>query len=140
MTETTSLSLAERTDEDILEDIHRLVRSYKPLILSRGYFQYHVVHGVVMVEGHIKSALARQIFTDSLPDIEGVVAVDASKLYDDETLRYSLGKLLPDGVRVRTDHGVVVLTGHLPADMPVNALIGLVGEVHGVREVKADFA
>lgn len=129
-----------RTDLDILEDIHQLIRSYQPLTVSRGFFRYSVQSGVVTVEGHIKSSLSREIFTHKIPLIEGVDAVDVSRLYDDETLRLSLGKLLPMGVRVRIEHGAVALTGRPAADLNVDELVGQIGEVAGVREVTVNFS
>jgi osmotically-inducible protein OsmY len=137
MAETTSI---ERTDEDILQDLHQMIRSYKPLIASRPYFRYSVHNNVVKVEGNIKSGFARQIFSESIPDLPGVMAVDDSELYDDEALRLALGKLLPVGVRVRIDHGHVILTGRLAPDIDADALKAMVGEVPGVREVLTDFA
>lgn len=129
-----------RTDEDILEDIHDFTRSYNPLVISRGHFFYNVQGGVVTVWGNIKSRFARQLFSKNLPNIEGVVAIDDSKLYDDETLRLEIGALLPMGVRVRVHHGLVTLTGQLPDDTSTDDLKGHLVTIPGVVAVNTDFS
>jgi osmotically-inducible protein OsmY len=133
------MNVGVRSDEDILEDLHDLARSYDPLKMSRGYFRYSVVNGVVQLQGHIKSALARRFLNDRIPDIEGVVAVDDSQLYDDDALAVEIGKLLPTGVRVRLSHGAAVLTGVLPGEVSAEELIGSVAELPGVRTVTTGF-
>jgi hypothetical protein len=140
MAHVTHSTVIPHTDEDILEDIHNLVRSYKPLITSRGYFHYRVQTGVVTVWGNIKSRSAHQLFTKNLPDVDGVIAVDDSKLYDDETLRLQIGNLLPMGIRVRIHNGLVTLTGRLPDGMSTDDLKGKLVTVPGVVAVNTDFS
>ncbi len=138
MTEETTYILI--TDEDILESLHQLVRSHKPLITSRNHFRFNVQSGVVTIVGNIASHSARRILTDNIPDLPGVVAVDDSALYDDETMRFDLGKLLPSGVRVRINHGQVILSGRLPEDISAEDAKGRVAEVAGVRDVMTTWA
>ncbi len=129
----------EKTDEDILHDLNRLVRSYKPIIMSRGRFQYSVRNGVVTLTGNINTKLNRVLFLDELAQLDGVVALNDTHLYDDDTLRITIGKLLPEGVRVRCDHGAVKLIGRLPQDVSAEELQGRVAEVPGVRAVTTHF-
>lgn len=124
-----------RTDEDILEDVHRLVRSYQPLKMAQTHFRCHVRSGVVKVTGHINSELNRQLFLHNLPDIEGVMAVDDSELFDDDNLRLTIAKLIPNGVRLRVNYGIVALNGHLPAGTHVDELKGMLAELPGVKAV-----
>jgi hypothetical protein len=139
MAHATHSTAIPHTDEDILEDIHNLVRSYKPLITSRGHFYYRVQTGVVTVWGNIKSRSAHQLFAKNLPDVDGVIAVDDSKLYNDETLRLEIGKLLPMGIRTRIHNGLVTLTGQLPADTNADDIKGELVTVPGVIAVNTDF-
>lgn len=129
----------ERTDEDIMQDLHRLVRSYKPLIMSRGRFRYHVRNGVVMLSGNINTRVNRQLFVDEIVQLDGVVALDDTHLYDDDTLSLMIAKLLPNGVRLHCDHGVIILTGRLPDDVSADELVGRITEVPGVRAVTTKF-
>lgn len=137
MSETTPIMI--HTDEDILEAIRQLVRGYAPLRASRSYFTVHVLSGVVIVEGNVATGLARHLFLENIAEIPGVVAIDDSKLYDDEALRFQIGKFLPIGVRVRIDHGVVVLTGHLPEGVSLDEVKGKIVETAGVRNLTTDF-
>ncbi|PJF44840.1 MAG: hypothetical protein CUN55_02030, partial [Phototrophicales bacterium] len=125
-----------RSDLEILADIHRLVQDTQALSLSRGHFQYTVQNGVVIVKGHISSRIGYELFVDNLMNIDGVVAVDDRELYDDETLRLNIGRILPKGLRVRIHHGVVALSGRMAADSPeVQEAIARIGEMPGVVNI-----
>lgn len=140
MAHATQTTVIPHTDEDIHEAIHDFVRSYKPLITSRNHFHYRVHSGVVTVWGNIKSRSAYQLFIKNLPDVDGVIAVETSKLYDDETLRLQIGKLLPMGVRVRVTHGLVTLTGQLPEGTSADDIKGELVTMPGVVAVNTDFS
>lgn len=100
-----------RPDIDIEEEIRGFIRSYDPLKQARGHFQFSCVNGNVKVWGHVRTVQAKRVLIDNIyPDIEGVVSLDASGLYDDESLRLEVGRLLPPGVLVRFNYGSVVLT------------------------------
>lgn len=122
-----------RPDEDILEDIREFVRGYDPLKRDREYFEYISENGYVTLIGHTRSTKARRVLVDNVPDIEGVLSVDASQLYDDETLRLDIGKVLPIGTFIRVNYGSVVITGSLPEDVDAGALVENVQAVPGVR-------
>lgn len=129
----------ERSDEDILGTIHELVRSYQPFYASHRYFHVAIKDGVVILEGHLRSMRARRLLVHQVGQVEDVVAVDDSRLYDDETLRFEIGKLLPEGTRVRISHGAVVLTGSLPQEVALDKLKGRIAEHPGVRDILTDF-
>ncbi|NJL95823.1 MAG: BON domain-containing protein [Anaerolineae bacterium] len=123
----------QRPDVDIAADIRRLERSFDPLKQARGHVSTLVQDGHVVLSGHVRSTLARRVLVDNVPDIPGVLSMDASALFDDETLRLKLGHVLPRGVFVRVNYGTVVLTGHLPDSVVLGDLIAKVGAVPGVR-------
>lgn len=122
-----------RPDEDILEDIREFVRGYDPLKRDREHFECTSVNGHVSLKGHTRSAKSRRVLVDNVPDVPGVVSMDASQLYDDETLRFDVGKVLPHGTFVRVNYGSVVITGTLPAGTDAHAVIEAVKSVEGVR-------
>lgn len=128
-----------RTDQDILEDLHTLVRTYDPLKISRPFLRFEVHNGYVKVIGHVSSARTEHLFSQEILKVEGVAAVNIDDLFDDETLRFEIGKLLPTGTRIRINHGHVVLTGFKPTDKTVEELMNDVGEMPGVQSVITQF-
>jgi osmotically-inducible protein OsmY len=122
-----------RPASDIEEDIRDLIRSYDPLKQARPFLDFHVEDGKVTLSGHVRSMQARRVFVDNVPDIPGVKKMDDKKLYDDETLRLDIGKVLPRGVRVRVNYGAVTIAGQLPADASAEDIIRAVKGVLGVR-------
>lgn len=134
MTETTTPPMI--TDEGILRSIHDFVRSYDPLNAAKEYLHFEVLNGVVRVSGHVQGERQKRVLLDNLPDIRGVMAVDSSGLYDDDSILYAVGLMLPRGVRARVSYGDVYLIGKRPDDLNVNELIMDVSEVPGVLEVK----
>ncbi|MBI5930160.1 MAG: hypothetical protein HY862_12685 [Chloroflexi bacterium] len=123
------------TDEDILESLHTLVRSHDQVRLSRSYFTYTVVSGVVKLVGNVKTPIVRRAFKDGVLQLAGVSAVDDTELYDDETILWAVGKVLPFGIRARLNHGAVALSGALPAGASAEEIVANVGEIPGVRLV-----
>ena len=71
-----------------------------------------------------------------MPTISGVVAVDDSNLYDDESLLYAVAKLLPLGVRARVEDGEVSLLGTPSADTTLSDLVLDIAEIPGVAKVR----
>lgn len=120
-------------DEDILEDIREFIRGYDPLKRDREHFDYTSVNGHVTLVGHTRSAKSRRVLVDNVPDVPGVMTMDASQLYDDETLRFDVGKVLPHGTFIRVNFGSVVITGTLPSGADANAVVEAVKAIEGVR-------
>jgi osmotically-inducible protein OsmY len=135
MVDTSPANKVYRPAEDISEDIAALIRRFQPLAQSRHWFTYTVAEGVVTVRGNIKSPVGARVLLDNLPDIPGVVAVNAADLHDDPTLRVAVGKLLPPGIVITIDFGRVVLSGQLPPRRKPEALIRKIEAVPGVRRV-----
>lgn len=123
------------TDEDILESLHTLVRSHDQVRLSRSYFTYTVVSGVVKLVGNVKTPIVRRAFKDGVLQLAGVSAVDDTELYDDEAILWAVGKVLPFGIRARLNHGAVALSGALPVGASAEEIVANVGEIPGVRLV-----
>ena len=103
-------TVVQRPDIDIEEDLREFARSYDPLKQARGHFECIVKDGHVTLTGNVRTMQARRVLVDNVPDIEGVVSMDESAFFDDETLRIELGKVLPQGVYVRLNYGSVVVT------------------------------
>ena len=133
MTETTGQPAI--TDEGILLRIHDFMRSYDPLNAAREHLKFEVLDGVVRVTGHVQGARQKLVLLDNLPNLPGVVSVDNTGLYDDDTVLYNVGVLLPRGARARLSYGDVTLIGTAPADIDVDKLMMAVSEVPGVLEV-----
>lgn len=125
-----------RPDEDILEDIREFIRGYDPLKRDRDHLQYTSDKGHVVLIGHTRTTKSRRVLVDNVPDIPGVVSVDSAHLYDDESLRFEVGKVLPRGTFVRVNYGTVVITGTLPKGVEEKAVIEAVKAVPGVRADK----
>jgi len=104
-------TIQQRPDVDIEEDIRKFIRSYDPVKQARGHFEFSCQNGNVKVWGNVRSMQAKRVLIDNIyPDISGVVSLDASQLYDDESLRLEIGQLIPDGVLIRMNYGSVVVT------------------------------
>ncbi len=123
------------TDEDILESLHILVRANDQIRVSRSYFSYTVVNGVVKLVGNVKTPIVRRAFKDNVLQLAGVNAVDDTELFDDEGILLAVGKVLPFGMRARLNHGAVALSGILPEETSADEMVANVGEIPGVRMV-----
>jgi hypothetical protein len=124
-----------RTSVDILADIQRWTNTYPPFVNDRHHVEIDIHNGVVQVRGNTKSPITRTYVQEHLREVDGVQAVDVSAWHDDDTIRLALGKLLPAGVIANVEWGMVVLSGKLPADGEVEALMAQVGTIAGVRRV-----
>ena len=129
-----------RPDVDIIEDIEDLIVHYPPTMRDRHYFHVTSQNGHVTVRGHVKSPITRSILLEILPQVEGVIAVNADELYDDESIRLDVGRLVEPGVMfANVQYGVVVLSGRVPPDMQVDRLKSEVSKTPGVRQVITAF-
>lgn len=128
---------ASRPDVDIEEDVAQLIRSYPPLQMSRAYFTYRSVDGVLQLHGNVRTPQARRVLVENAARIPGVMQVDNNDLHDDEALRMAIGQLLPVGVYATVHGGVVSLTGQHLDHEAAQLLISAVQAVPGVRRVGA---
>lgn len=129
-----------RPIHDIEEDIRRFIRTYDPLKQARPYFEVLVAEdGFVTLRGHVRSVQARRVLVDNVPEILGVTGLDESQLYDDETLRLNLGRLLPRGIRARVNFGHVALHGALPGGVDAAEVIAQVSQEPGIHADTIEF-
>ena len=131
---------ARRPDVDIQADIERNMLNYPPLAKDRHSIHIQVNEGTVKLSGHVQTPNTRHFFVNAVPTVEGVVAVDSGELYDDESIRLEVGRLLPLGVNVgRCQYGNVVLVGRLPDGVNLADVETKVREVPGVRQIITAF-
>jgi osmotically-inducible protein OsmY len=124
-----------RPDVDIEEEVARLIRSYPPLQMSRPYFSYQSVNGVLHLHGNVRTPQARRVLVDNAGKIPGVMQVEQTDLHDDEALRIAIGQFLPAGIFATVHGGVVSLTGRKLEQADAQALIDKVQTTAGVRRV-----
>lgn len=124
------------SDEVITQQIRDFLRGYDPIKASRPNFTFNVIHGIVRLEGYVANRREYRVLMDNLPEMPGVVAVDDSMLFDDETLLISLAHYLPMGARMRVEDGVVTLTGRIQDGTDPMELVLDLAAVPGVSEVK----
>jgi len=132
-------TIITRPDEDILDDIHSLFTTYPPLQHDRHAVSIRVERGVVTLEGHIKAMPTYRYLQANLPKVKGIRHINADRLYEDETIRREVGKVIPVGMQVRVEYGVVILTGKLPEDMTVEDVVKHVALVNGVQRILTTF-
>lgn len=128
-----------RPDVDIGEDIDELIASFAPLKASRPYFAVRIDGGTVRLEGNVRSPQARLVLLNNVPRIPGVVGMDPSQLYDDDTIRFAVGQVLPPGLFASVQFGVVALTGRLAQGVSADAILSAIQAIPGVRRVGAEF-
>jgi osmotically-inducible protein OsmY len=124
---------------DIEEDVDELVSSFAPLKASRPHFDIRIEDGIVKLEGNVRSPQARLVLLNNIPRIPGVLGMDPSQLYDDETIRFAVGQVLPPGLFASVQFGVVALTGKLPAGVSSDAIVSAIQSIPGVRRVGAEY-
>jgi hypothetical protein len=121
--------------EDIAEAIRKFIRTYDPLKQARDYIHFQVSpDGKVTLQGHVRSIQAKRVLEDNIPDIEGVTGLDSAQFYDDETLRLSVGKHIPNGVIARANLGILVLA--VPEGIDGAALADSLAKLPGIRQVE----
>ncbi len=123
------------SDIDILERIQLWLMSYPPAVNDRPHLHIAVEDGIARISGSVKTPITRSFLVQHLGSIEGVRAVDASELYDDETIRLTVGTLLPYGIIANVEWGLVVLSGKLPAEDSLQDLVAQIAAVPGVKRV-----
>ncbi|MCB9450576.1 MAG: hypothetical protein H6672_04010 [Anaerolineaceae bacterium] len=131
-------TIEQRPDIDIQGEIDHLIAHYPPLQHDRHQVAITVNAGVVTASGNVQSPVTRRYLLNELPEIPGVVAVNAEVLHDDSTIRLEAGRIVPPGVVVaRVRFGVVVLAGKQPEDS--DAVVEAVAAIPGVVQVVTSF-
>ena len=128
------MATQSRPDEDIELDIQRLIKSYPPLNNDRHHLNIGVAEGKASISGHLKTPMTRRYLISAVQRVPGVASVSSDGLYDDETIRLQAGKMVPPGVLVSSDYGVMVLAGKLD-EASRDALIKKLEQIAGVKRV-----
>jgi osmotically-inducible protein OsmY len=124
-----------RTDADITADIETIIQAYPPLVHDRGHLQVAVQNNTVTLGGHVRSLNTHEYLLEAVRKVEGVSSLDATYLHVDETMRLSIGQVIPVGVIANVEYGTVILSGRLTTDLSIDELAARVGSVPGVRRV-----
>jgi hypothetical protein len=140
MADTPLTSTAVVPDLDLEHALHQTFLGHAPLMHDRHRIALKVKDGHVTVTGHVKSSITRRYMAEHLSQVAGVQSLDLSGLYDDDTIRREAGHLVPPGVFVNVEYGAVILSGTLPPDMSIEALVGQIGALPGAHRVLTMFA
>jgi len=124
-----------RPDIDILDDIHLWMTGYPPLVNDRNHIRVAVEDGIVRLIGNVKTPITRGYLLSNINKIDGVQGVDDSALYDDETIRLHVGRVLTDGAIGQVEWGIVILAGKLPEGDVLDGLVAAIGKIPGVTRV-----
>lgn len=128
-----------RPDVDIEEDIQRIMRTYPPLSHDSHRIQVQVQDGSVTISGYVKALQTARYLRNRIATTPGVRAVNADALFDDESIRLQVGRVIPVGVYVNPEYGAVILSGKPPSDVSVEDLVKKVALVPGVHRVITSF-
>jgi osmotically-inducible protein OsmY len=125
-----------RPDIDLEHDLEEIIIHYPPLMQDRHHIQVSVKSGVVTVQGYTRSPNSRRYLLEKIPLVEDVTEVHADQFFDDESIRFEVGRLIPAGqIFVRMEHGVVILSGRVPDGVNLGEIIQKVQQIPGVRKV-----
>lgn len=127
--------ITARPDLDIAYEIEDVMYQYPPLSHDRHHVQMNVSGGGVVLSGNVKTPITRRYLVEQVQHLDGVVTLNAEGLYDDETMRLEVAKLMPLGIFMRIEFGVVQLTGSAPAGTTADDLAAQIAVVPGVRRV-----
>lgn len=129
----------ERPDEALLVAVQTLILRYPPLQADSKRIHVHIADGVVTVEGHVRTNITRHYLMQRLPALDGVRAVHAEHLYDDETLQREAGHVLAelgvDGALINVQYGIAVVTGTPPAGSAARSLADRLAALPGIEKV-----
>lgn len=129
-----------RPDIDIIEEIEDLMAHYPPTMRDRHHIQVSAQDGMVTLKGYVMSPNTRAFLLENVPQVEGVRSVNADELYDDESIRLDVGRLIEPGIMfARIEYGTVVLSGRVPAGKTAEEFVRQVAQVTGVRRVVTAF-
>jgi osmotically-inducible protein OsmY len=128
-----------RHDEDIRQDILAMLRAYQPLQAAKHHLSVNVHEGFVTVRGNVRNPQSRRIIIDNLPTVRGVKEFDVTALYDDESIRFAVGQIIPPGVFASVQYGAVVLTGRLTENASGDLIADTAMNISGVWRVAANF-
>jgi osmotically-inducible protein OsmY len=124
---------------DILDDLYNLIAHYPPLQADRHHIHIDVSDGVVNLSGHVRSSITERYLVDRVKRVQGVRAVIADQLFNEEEIRLEAGQRIPPGVLANVYYGAAVLTGKLPPDVTPESVVTGVSQIPGVERVVTHF-
>jgi len=127
-----------RADADMLADLHAIIVKYPPTNADRKHIHVRVEDGRVYLTGYVGTPIHRRYLHDAMLRVDGVRDIHVDHLWDDETIRLEVGRVLPEGIMGIAHHGTVVLTGHAPAGTDMAQLAAQVTRLPGVEKVVVD--
>lgn len=122
----------------MLADLHAIIVKYPPTNADRRHIHVRVENGHVYLTGYVGTQIHRRYLHDAMLRVDGVRAVHVDHLWDDETIRLELGRVLPEGVMGVSHYGAVVLTGRAPEGTDLALLAAQVARLPGVEKVVVD--
>lgn len=126
-------------DTDIEAGVHHLMTQYPPLVKDRNAIKVNVKDGVVTLTGHTQTPITRRYFLDKMmPTLAGVKSVNAEGLFDEQSIRMEVARILPIGVQANIRYGTVILSGEVSSDVNTDELIAKVSSLPGVVNVMND--
>lgn len=132
---------AIRSGDDLYSEIDTLIHHYPPLQADRKHLHIVSDGGILTISGHTRTAITRRYLLDRLKLVQGVRAVVADALYDDESIQREAGQVIAHfnatGAIINTLHGTVILTGHLPEGVTAAMLAEEMAAIPGVAQVVA---
>jgi osmotically-inducible protein OsmY len=134
-----SATIETRPDIDIVEDVKNIIAHYPPLVTDRRHIDITSHNGALVISGHVQSPINRRYLADRAQLISGVVSVDVDSLCDEESIRFEVGNLIPEGVVAAVRYSVVILSGVVPEDTTEAALVERISAVKGVERVLTSF-
>lgn len=126
-----------RPDVDLLEDVQNVFIHYPPMVNDRHHVTVEVSGGTVILRGVLKTPITRRYLVNQLEQLAAVQGVNTDALYDDEALRHAVGQVLPVGVVANLDYGTVILSGTLPDDDALEALVEQISTIPGIKRIVA---
>lgn len=127
--------MSQIPDIDVHSAVTDLIVHYPPLAHDHAHIHYNVQDGHVVVSGNMKSRLVYDYFLNKLPSIRGVQSVDHSRLYEDDEIRRQIARLIPPGMFVNVEYGLVKLTGTLTGGVTTEELVKRISVIPGITRI-----
>jgi hypothetical protein len=131
--------MTQISDIDVHSAVNDLIVRYPPLAHDRAHIHYGVNNGHVVVSGNMKSHFVYDYFLNKLPSVRGVQSVDHSRLYDDDEIRKQVARLIPSGLFINVEYGVVKLTGALSGNITPEELVKRMAVIPGITRIVTAF-
>ncbi len=126
---------AVRPDIDLINDMQSIIVHYPPTNNDRHHINVNAHNGTIVLSGNTQTPINRKYLNDRGEHIQGALGVDTSQLYDDETIRLDVGRILPPGLIANIYFGNVIIAGELLENVDIPQLVNQIASIPGVRKV-----